>query len=124
MPFAAKVPCRGCQQPVAGGYCDQCKAKGLGKDRRPSAAKRLYGHRWRKAKKPWLARPENAWCVGYPKGYHGDRLVAAQLPDHIKAHKGDVALFWDVEANWQPMCIGCNSRKAAAEERGFGRGNP
>jgi 5-methylcytosine-specific restriction protein A len=120
MPFAAKRPCKGCGgKLVASGYCDACLAKGKGKDTRPSAARRLYGSRWRKGSKTWLARPENQFCVGYPKGRHGERLVAAQVPDHIEAHKGDVALFWD-ESNWQPLCIPCNSRKAAAEEGGFG----
>jgi len=70
-----------------------------------------------------MTRPENQFCVGFPLGYHGEQLVAAQLPDHIEPHKGDVALFWD-QSNWQPLCIGCNSRKAATLEGGFGhRGN-
>jgi 5-methylcytosine-specific restriction protein A len=115
MPIAAKTPCRGCGRPVSGQYCDQCLAKGKGKEKRLSAAKRLYDARWRRRSRAWLREPGHQFCVGYPKGVHGDRLVAAQLPDHIKAHKGDEELFWD-EDNWQPMCRRCNSRKAVAEE--------
>lgn len=31
------------------------------------------------------------------------RVTAANVVDHIKAHAGDQALFWD-KANWQPLC--------------------
>ena len=30
--------------------------------------------------------------------------------DHIKPHKGDWALFWDVR-NWQSLCATCHGRK-------------
>ncbi len=100
---------------MAGGYCEACKAKGKGREVRLSAAKRLYDARWRRRSKAWLRKPGNQFCVGYPKGVHGERLVPARVPDHIRAHKGDAVLFWD-EDNWQPFCIGCNSRKAVAEE--------
>jgi 5-methylcytosine-specific restriction protein A len=115
MPFAAKKPCRGCGRPAVESYCDQCQAKGKGREQRPSAARRLYGERWRRRARAWLKEPGHQFCVGYLKGVHGDRLVAAELPDHIKANKGDLMLFWG-EDNWQPMCRRCNSRKAVAEE--------
>jgi 5-methylcytosine-specific restriction enzyme A len=118
MPWAAKRPCPGgCGGLVSEGYCAACKSAGKGVERRPTAAKRLYGSRWQRFSKVWLQRPENLFCVGYPKGVHGERLVGAQVPDHIKAHKGDAELFWD-EGNLQPLCIPCNSRKAANEEGG------
>jgi len=44
----------------------------------------------------------------------------ANVVDHIVAHKGDAALFWN-RSNWQPMSDRCNSRKAVREEGGFGR---
>jgi 5-methylcytosine-specific restriction protein A len=46
--------------------------------------------------------------------------VPATVTDHIEAHKGDMKLFWDPD-NWQSLCTGCNSYKAALEEGGFGR---
>ena len=116
MPWAAKKLCPGgCGGAVTAGFCERCKAKGKGRDERPSAARRLYGERWRRRSKAWLQEPGNQFCVGYPKGVHGERLVAAETPDHVKAHKGDVVLFWD-ESNWQPLCLRCNSRKAVREE--------
>jgi 5-methylcytosine-specific restriction protein A len=42
------------------------------------------------------------------------------MVDHIRAHKGNMLLFWD-KTNWQPMRKGCNSRKAVRTEGGFGR---
>jgi 5-methylcytosine-specific restriction enzyme A len=122
MPQALKHPCAGsCGALVSNGYCTKCQSAGKGKEKRPSAAKRLYGRRWRKSSKDWLANPDRALCVGYPPGFHGERSVAAQVVDHIAAHKGDWQLFWD-ESNWQPLCISCNSRKAATVEGGFGHG--
>ncbi len=39
--------------------------------------------------------------------------------DHIKPHRGDLALFWD-RTNWQPLCNPChNSLKAQVESRGY-----
>ena len=115
MPFAAKTPCKECGRPTYGRFCEACKSQGKGRDERPSAAKRLYGERWRRRVAAWLKEDGHQFCVGYPKGLHGERLVAAQTADHIVAHKGNMDLFWD-EDNWQPMCISCNSRKAVAEE--------
>jgi 5-methylcytosine-specific restriction enzyme A len=118
MPWAAKRPCPGgCGKLVSDGYCQACRTAGKGVDRRPTAAKRLYGSRWQRFSRAWLRRVENLFCVGYPKGVHGERLVDSECVDHIKAHKGDPALFWD-EGNMQPLCLACNSRKAVAEEGG------
>ena len=35
--------------------------------------------------------------------------VRATVVDHITPHKGDQALFWDVD-NWQPLCKPCHDR--------------
>ena len=109
MPWAAKIPCRGCAKPVASGYCEACRAKGLGKEHRDPEIKRLYGSaRWKRRRTAFL--DEHPLCVGYPEGIHGERVVAADVPDHIIPHEGDEELFFD-EANWQPLCTPCNSRK-------------
>ncbi len=42
------------------------------------------------------------------------------MVDHIRAPKGDMALFWD-RSNWQPFNVDCNRRKNIASEGGFGR---
>lgn len=117
MPWAIKVPCRGCGRPVVKGYCDSCTDAGKGKVVRQTSAQRGYGHRWRKQSKAFL--DDHPLCAGYPIGAHGERAVTAECVDHIVAHKGDMDLFWDQD-NWQPLCLGCNSRKAATEEGGFG----
>jgi 5-methylcytosine-specific restriction enzyme A len=82
------------------------------RDRRPSAARRGYGQKWREAAKAFLVKPENFWCV-CGCGRHADMV------DHKTAHKGDMKLFWD-RSNWQPMNKACNSRKAVLREGAFG----
>lgn len=73
---------------------------------RPSARQRGYTAEWEKARKEYLAA--NPVCIrcGAP----------AALVDHITAHKGNMALFWN-RANWQPMCTPCHSVSKQAEER-------
>lgn len=39
--------------------------------------------------------------------------------DHIRPHRGDLALFWDV-SNWQGLCHTCHSRKTATEDGALG----
>jgi 5-methylcytosine-specific restriction protein A len=41
------------------------------------------------------------------------RVTVATLVDHVVPHRGDPALFWDVE-NWQSLCATCHARKTAA----------
>jgi 5-methylcytosine-specific restriction endonuclease McrA len=41
--------------------------------------------------------------------------LAAEV-DHIRAHNGDLRLFWD-RSNWQGLCKPCHSRKTLAEQR-------
>lgn len=42
--------------------------------------------------------------------------VLATVVDHIKPHRGDMALFWD-EANWQGLCKPCHDGAKAQLER-------
>jgi 5-methylcytosine-specific restriction protein A len=65
-----------------------------------------------------MSKPENAVCAD-PYKRHPGVAIATWCPDHIVPHKGSPALFWDL-SNWQPLCQGCNSYKAAREEGGFG----
>lgn len=81
-------------------------------DERPSAARRLYGRRWRDAARGFLrAHPLCATCQR-----HGQTTAAIQV-DHVVPHKGDLRRFWD-RANWQPLCRTCGARKSATEPGG------
>ena len=76
----------------------------------------LYDGRWRRYRLQFLR--EHPLCVD-PYGDHGRRIVASECVDHIKAHRGDHALFWN-PSNHQALCLPCNSKKAALEEGAFG----
>ncbi len=65
---------------------------------RPSAAKRGYGPRWRRARAAYLR--SNPLCRACEAR---DRVTAATVVDHIVPHRGDQELFWN-EENWQPLC--------------------
>ncbi|WP_374349182.1 HNH endonuclease [Chitinimonas sp.] len=80
---------------------------------RGSATERGYDHRWRQARAIYLrANPLCVRCLGLGE------VVAAALIDHIRPHKGDMALFWD-RGNWQALCQPCHDmHKQAAEARG------
>jgi len=120
MPHRPKRPCRrpGCPGLTddTTGYCEAHKTQ-YRKEQdslRPSSNERGYDYRWHKASTRYLK--ERPLCVECLKD---DRVVAAECVDHIKAHRGDMVLFWD-EANWQPLCLHHNSVKAAREEGAFG----
>lgn len=82
---------------------------------RETAAERGYGSRWQKARKGWLhAHPLCVVCEA------AGRVVPATDVDHIKPHRGDMALFWD-SSNWQSLCHSCHSTKTVQEDGGFGR---
>lgn len=92
--------------------CQVAKAKAHDA-KRGTAASRGYGGNWRKASAAFLAEPGHERCAC------GCGRVA-NMVDHIRAPKGDMALFWD-RSNWQPFNVDCNRRKAIATEGGFGR---
>ena len=49
------------------------------------------------------------------------RIVAADVVDHIRPHRGDYSLFWDTK-NWQALCKQCHdSKKQLQENRGPGQ---
>lgn len=46
------------------------------------------------------------------------QVVLAEIVDHIKPHRGDMALFWDSD-NWQSLCKHCHdSHKQRLEKSG------
>lgn len=73
----------------------------------------LYDHCWRKARAAWLA--EHPLCEDCQRR---GIVAAASVVDHIKPHRGDLALFWD-RANWQALCKPCHDgHKQRAERTG------
>jgi 5-methylcytosine-specific restriction endonuclease McrA len=76
--------------------------------RRPTAAQRGYGSAWQKYRAGYLL--SHPYCVKCGK--------VASVVDHIKAHRGDQALFWDKE-NHAALCRHChNSYKQKLEKSG------
>lgn len=107
-------PCRhgGCMTLTTEGYCDKHKADMNPK--RDSSSARLYGHKWRKESKQFLA--SHPYCAECAR--QGRRTLATEV-DHIKPHRGNLKLFWD-RKNWQGLCHCCHSTKTAKEDGGFG----
>ena len=84
---------------------------------RETASNRGYNSRWRKARLHYLQ--QNPLCIMCKQSGHTN---AATVVDHIKPHKGDTTLFWEV-SNWQPLCaIHHNSTKQRGENQGYDLG--
>ena len=120
MPRRPPKPCviSGCPALVEIGtsFCPEHKylAQKATDKRRGSSAQRGYGNRWRRYRLGYLAR--NPLCVECRKQ---KRVEAATVVDHIRPHKGNMKLFWDMK-NHQGLCASCHSRKTATEDGGFG----
>lgn len=93
-------------------YGEACACQRRAARARPSAAKRGYGSKWRAAREEYLAA--HPICATPECG------AAATVVDHVKPHKGDMALFWH-RPNWQPLCATCHNRKTARRDGAFGR---
>lgn len=78
---------------------------------RTSARQRGYDTRWDKARKTYLAA--NPLCV-YCR--EQGQVTQATVVDHIKPHKGDQSLFWDV-SNWRALCAPHHNSVKQSEER-------
>jgi 5-methylcytosine-specific restriction enzyme A len=111
--------CHYCQQ-TSVGPCPKCKPKidtqraedrKLFDQQRGSAAKRGYGHKWRKERAAWLAMPENHFCVYCIQKNEKRRTIATTI-DHFIPHRGDPKLFWD-RKNWRASCQTCHNEKTA-----------
>ena len=73
---------------------------------------KLYGStRWRKLRA--LVLNEEPLCRLCERQ---GKTTAADTVDHIKEHKGDVALFFDRE-NLQPLCATCHSGRKRMQDR-------
>jgi 5-methylcytosine-specific restriction protein A len=87
---------------------------------RRTAHQRGYTRRWAAAAKAFRLR--YPLCGMRPLGqrpvmsqcYDEGRTTAATQTDHVRPHRGDPALFWDAESNWQSLCATCGSRKSQA----------
>jgi 5-methylcytosine-specific restriction protein A len=80
-------------------------------DARANANDRGYGYRWRRFREQYLF--QNPLCVHcQASGIH----TPANEVDHIKPHRGDSVLFWDIE-NLQPLCKSCHSKKTRHEQQ-------
>ena len=73
----------------------------------------MYGKRWQEARKVFLREHPVCAICGKPIG-GSDAIV-----DHIKPHKGDWELFWDM-SNWQALCKRCHdSHKHRMDQGGI-----
>ncbi len=115
MPSLASRACStpGCRNTCSGSQCDACiKAA----PQRPTAAQRGYGWQWQKFAKAYLRT--HPFAVDIFDCFEG-RVYRAEVVDHIVPHKGDMALFWDVN-NLQSLRKVDHDRKTALEDGGFG----
>lgn len=80
-----------------------------------TASERGYTWAWTKARNAYLR--DNPLCV-MCLAMTPPRVTAANVVDHIKAHKGNADLMWD-ESNWQSLCATHhNSDKQMMERTG------
>ena len=110
MPFKARRIC-GCGLRVPADKLCICQVKRMQERKarhdanRPNARQRGYDRNWEKERAIYLkANPQCRRCP-----------APATVVDHIQAHKGNKALFWN-RANWQPLCTSCHSRAKQAQE--------
>lgn len=75
-----------------------------------TSTQRGYDYKWQKAREQYLR--DNPLCVYCARA---GRTSAANIVDHIVAHRGDKDLFWD-QANWQSLCKTCHDSVKQAEE--------
>ncbi|MCX2684023.1 HNH endonuclease [Pseudomonas sp. DCB_AW] len=75
-----------------------------------TSSQRGYDYKWQKAREGYLN--DHPLCVFCERN---GRIAAARVVDHIIAHRGDMALFWD-QKNWQSLCKPCHDSVKQAEE--------
>lgn len=121
MAIRSKRPCRRCRTLTSNksGLCnahelDQAEQRRTAGRERNQEFLHLYGTAWKKARAAFLR--ENPLCAECQRQ---GRLTPANTVDHVKAHRGDLTLFWD-RSNWEALCRSCHSRVTAARDGGFG----
>lgn len=94
-----------------------------------TSGQRGYGYRWQKARAEHLAaHPFCEYClrerailaravaeVIVECAQRGIPLPYGNVVDHVVAHRGDEALFWN-RANWQTLCATHHSRDKQRQE--------
>lgn len=114
MPRRPKRPCKypGCPELTEGNYCEaHQKEMGSETNRRDRPYRHLYKTKhWQQLRKQVLNH--QPLCVECLKV---KRITPATVVDHIKPHKGDEKLFYDIN-NLQPLCKSCHDRKTAKED--------
>lgn len=117
MPNAFLRPCQyaGCRSYAVKGscYCER-HLKAFRIDNRESSSRRGYSYRWSKLSKAFLI--EHPLCAECQRQ---GRITPATEVDHIIPHKGNKALFWDLD-NLQALCHRCHSQKTVKHDGGFG----
>lgn len=107
-----------CRNKVTSGRCAECARAS---DRqRGSRHERGYTSEWERARLQFLR--EYPLCGHRPtphppvmsRCYDEQRVTAATVVDHVVPHRGDRALFWARETNWQSLCRACHDRKVGA----------
>jgi 5-methylcytosine-specific restriction protein A len=111
---------RNCPHPARLGYRCEAHSRQQERQRRGSAASRGYDSGWDKRAR--LFRQRYPLCGMRPNGlrpvmsrcFDERRTTPAQQTDHVIPHRGDQALFWDEDGNWQALCAACGARKTQA----------
>jgi 5-methylcytosine-specific restriction protein A len=87
---------------------------------RRSSYARGYTKRWDRAAKAFRVR--YPLCGMRPGGqrpvmsrcFDEGRTTVATQTDHVQPHRGEMALFWAADTNWQALCAACGARKSQA----------
>lgn len=79
-------------------------------ENRPGARQRGYDSRWERERRRFLTI--HPLCI---ECKHSGRVEPATVVDHIRPHRGNNELFWDID-NWQPLCAACHNAKTGRGE--------
>ena len=112
MPRRPKKPCKfpSCPELTEGNYCPSHQKESEHK-RSSRPYKKLYNSiQWQQLRKQVLNK--QPLCVECLKA---KRITPATVVDHIKPHKGNEKLFYDI-SNLQSLCKSCHDRKTAKED--------